>query len=143
MILDENFYKMFVMNEKFEKILEQIQEKDSRYKEDAYLFVMEALSYTQKRFKVDRHVTGEEMLVGLRELLMNKFGPLTMAVLEFWGIKNTEDFGHVIFNLVENNILTKTEEDDIGIFRNAYNFEQVFKEGYREQLHKKISRMRS
>lgn len=131
------------MNEKFEKILEQIQDADPRYKEDAYLFVMEALSYTQKRFKADRHVTGQEMLIGLKELLVNKFGPMTMTVLEHWGIKDTEDFGYIIFNLVDNNVLTKTEHDNIESFRNAYDFEEVFKDEYRKQLHKKISRMRA
>ena len=131
------------MNEKFETIVEDIYEKDPRYKEDAYAFAMEALAYTQKKFKRSKHVKGEEMLKGMRELLLNKFGPMTMAVLEYWGIKSTEDFGNIVFNLVKNRVLSKTEEDDIEEFRNGYNFEEVFDSGYRKQLAKKISRMRS
>ncbi|HNV24106.1 MAG TPA: hypothetical protein PKH98_04375, partial [Candidatus Omnitrophota bacterium] len=60
-----------------------------------------------------------------------------------WGIKNTEDFGHIVFNLVENKILTKTEDDNIDTFKDAYDFQEVFNRGYRKNLHKRISRMRS
>ena len=131
------------MNEEFEIIVEEIFEKDPRYKEDAYVFVMEALAYTQKKFKRSKHVKGEELLLGMKELLLNKFGPMTMTVLEYWGIKSTEDFGNIVFNLVENRILSKTEDDNIEEFKNGYNFEEVFDSGYRKQLAKKISRMRS
>jgi uncharacterized repeat protein (TIGR04138 family) len=131
------------MNEEFEIIVEEIFEKDPRYKEDAYVFVMEALAYTQKKFKRSKHVKGEELLLGMKELLLNKFGPMTMTVLEYWGIKSTEDFGNIVFNLVENKILSKTEDDNIEEFKNGYNFEEVFDSGYRKQLAKKISRMRS
>lgn len=131
------------MAENIHVIIEAISTKDPRYSEDAYYFVMEALSYTQKKFKSSKHVSGEEMLEGMKELLIHKYGPMTMTVLEYWGITSTEDFGHIVFNLVENNVLSKTEEDDIGHFRNAYDFTEVFERGYRKQLAKKISRMRS
>src|SRR3989338_6346055 len=101
------------MGNHFETIVEGIYEKDVRYKEDAYVFVMEALAYTQKKYKRTRHVKGEEMLQGMKELLLNKFGPMTIPVLEHWGIKSTEDFGNIVFNLVENRELSKTEDDSI------------------------------
>lgn len=122
--------------------MERIYEKDARYKGEAYAFVMEALSYTQKKFNRPRHVTGEELLEGLKELLLKKFGPMTLNVLRHWGIQNTEDFGHIVFNLVENRILTKTEDDNFEHFRNGYDFTEAFQHNYRRQLHKKISRMR-
>ena len=129
-------------NKEFEAIVESIYEKDSRYKEDAYTFVMEALNYTQKKFKRSKHVKGGEMLKGMRELLIQKFGPMTRTVLDHWGIKSTEDFGNIVFNLVENRVLSKTEDDSIEEFRNGYSFEEAFETGYRKQLAKKISRMR-
>jgi uncharacterized repeat protein (TIGR04138 family) len=131
------------MGNEFEAIVESIYEKDVRYKEDAYVFVMEALAYTQKKFKRSKHVKGEEMLQGMKELLLHKFGPMTITVLEHWGIKSTEDFGNIVFNLVENRVLSKTEDDSIEEFRDGYDFEEVFDSGYRKQLAKKISRMRS
>ena len=131
------------MGNHFETIVEGIYEKDVRYKEDAYVFVMEALAYTQKKYKRTRHVKGEEMLQGMKELLLNKFGPMTIPVLEHWGIKSTEDFGNIVFNLVENRVLSKTEDDSIEEFRNGYDFGEVFDRGYRKQLARKISRMRA
>ena len=131
------------MNQELEAIIECIYDKDLRYKEDAYFFVMEALSYSQKKFNCPKHVTGEELLEGIRLLLIDKFGPLTLTVLNFWGIKSTEDFGNIVFNLVENRVLSKTEEDNIESFKNAFNFKEVFDQGYRKMLAKKISRMRS
>ena len=131
------------MNEEFNTIIETIYGADCRYKEDAYAFVMEALSYTQKKFKRFKHVTGEEMLIGIRELLLEKFGPMTLTVLNYWGIKSTEDFGNIVFNLVENRVLSKTEEDRIESFKDAYDFVEVFDYGYRKQLAKKIRRMRA
>ena len=110
------------MSSKFETIVENIYEKDVRYKEGAYIFVMEALAYTQKKYKRSKHVKGEEMLEGMKELLLNKFGPMTITVLEHWGIKSTEDFGNIVFNLVENRVLSKTEDDSIEEFRDGYDF---------------------
>ncbi len=131
------------MREEFENTVEGICDRDPRYREDAYIFVMEALSFTQQRIRCLRHITGEEMLNGMKELLIQKFGPMTLTVLNHWGINSTEDFGNIIFNLVEYNVLSKTEDDDISAFRNAYDFEEVFDRGYRKKLARKIKRMRS
>ncbi len=131
------------METDFNSVIEEICESDSRYRVDAYEFVMEALTYTQKKFKCAKHVSGETMLKGMKDLLMDKYGPMTLMVLEYWGIKNTEDFGNVVFNLVEKKILSKTDDDRIEHFQDAYDFEEVFDRGYRKKLAKKISRMRS
>lgn len=130
------------MKESFDSIISSILEKDPRYKEEAYEFVMEALSYTQKRFKAARHVTSQELLLGIREFLLRQFGPMTMTVLSHWGIRSSEDFGNIVFNLVENEVLSKTRDDDIAHFRDAFDFEKVFHKDYRKQLQRRVSRMR-
>ena len=131
------------MNQQFDAVVDQICEKDSRYKREAYEFVMEALSYTQKRFRRPKHVSGEELLVGIKQLLQRKFGLMTMAVLEHWGIKGTEDFGHIVFNLVSYKMLSKTEEDTLESFQNAYDFREVFEIGYRKRFHRQVGRLRN
>ena len=131
------------MNRELDNILEAICEKDGRYKRDAYEFVMEALSFTQKKFRRPKHVTGEELLDGIKGLLLDRFGPMTLSVLKHWGIKNTEDFGNTVFNLVNNKVLSKTEEDTIENFKNGYDFKEVFGVQYQRQLAKRISKMRS
>ncbi len=131
------------MDKQFENIVETIVEKkDPRYREEAYHFAMEALNYAQKKFNAPKHVKSRELLSGIKDLLPKKFGPLTMTVLEHWGIQSTEDFGNIIFNLVENQVLTKTADDHIDQFRDGFDFDEVFTEGYRKKLHKRISRMR-
>ena len=130
------------MSQNFNDIIDSICERDLRYKEDAYDFVMEALSFTQRKFRRSKHVTGEELLAGIRDLLLDRYGPLTLSVLKHWGIKSTEDIGNIVFNLVENKVLSKTDEDKVESFRDGYDFREVFDSGYRKLLEKKISRMR-
>ena len=131
------------MNQELNNILEIICTNDLRYKLDAYEFVMEALSYTQKKFQRTKHVNGLELLEGMKELLLSKYGPMALTVLNHWGIQATDDFGNIVFNLVENKVLSKSEEDNLDSFRNVYDFYEVFDRGYRKDLEKRISRMRS
>ena len=131
------------MNYEFKSIIENIAESDGRYKEDAYAFMMEALTYTQKKCNTTKHVSGSELLEGVKELLINKFGPMTVTVLNHWGIKSTQDFGRIVFKLIENKILIKTDEDSMQEFSDYFDFDEVFNQGYRKRLAKKISRMRS
>ena len=130
------------MKPQLDNLLTEIYENDTRYRPDAYEFVLEALSFTQKRCRRSKHVTGDELLDGIKELLMGRFGPMALTVLRYWRVCATEDFGNIVFNLVAKRVLSKTEEDNIEGFRNKYDFEEVFEKGYRSLLAKKISRMR-
>ena len=130
------------MKQELDDIIFEICETDPRYSIEAYTFVLEALSFTQKKFKRVKHVSGKELLEGIKILLMEKFGPMTLTVLKHWGVKRTEDFGSIVFNLVSRKVLSKTEEDSLESFKDVYDFEMVFDKGYRRGLHKKISHMR-
>ena len=130
------------MKSQLDHLLAEIYDSDNRYRPDAYEFVLEALNFTQKKYRRSKHVTGDELLEGIKELLMERFGPMALTVLRYWRVNATEDFGNIVFNLVEKRVLSKTEEDNIEGFRNKYDFEEVFEKGYRSQLAKKISRMK-
>ena len=130
------------MNEEFYTIVFGICEHDKRYHPESYEFVMEALSYSQKKFNKTRHITGTELLQGVKSLLLQKFGPMTLNVLKYWGITQTDDFGNIVFNLVEHKILAKDEQDHYESFKNAYDFEEVFNKGYRKQLARRLKAMR-
>jgi uncharacterized repeat protein (TIGR04138 family) len=130
------------MNHQFYSIVEDIHSRDSRYNEGAYEFVMQALSYTQKKFKKAKHVSADELLVGIKELLISTFGPMTLAVLNHWGIRSTEDFGNVVRNLVQDKILCESEDDDFDHFKDGFDFQKVFKDDYQEKLMKKVRKMR-
>jgi uncharacterized repeat protein (TIGR04138 family) len=116
----------------FDEILESIVTRDPRYRREAYLFVREALDYTQKMIgkpkKAEpRHVTGQELLEGIREYGLNQFGPMAVTVFEEWGVKSCEDFGEIVFNMVEHNLLAKTDNDTRNDFRTGYSFAEVFR----------------
>jgi uncharacterized repeat protein (TIGR04138 family) len=114
----------------FYESVEKIAEKDSRYKVAAYAFVMLALNYTLFKLDKPRHVTGRELLEGIREFGLAQYGPMTKTVFEYWGIRSTRDFGEIVFNLVENKLLSKTDEDKIEDFESAYDFDEEFVKKY-------------
>ena len=94
----------------FTEVVEQICEKDPRYASDAYHFVQEGLNHTLKSLKragqhAHRHVSGQELLHGLRDFALKEYGPMSKAVLNEWGIKTTDDFGQIVFNLVNSGVL--------------------------------------
>lgn len=119
----------------FEDILDRIVEQDRRYQRDAYVFLREALEHTQKTVskasKVQgRHITGQELLNGIREYALATFGPMAKTVLNEWGVNTCEDFGQIVFVMVENNLLRKTEQDSLEDFKNGYDFEEAFRKPF-------------
>jgi uncharacterized repeat protein (TIGR04138 family) len=116
----------------FEEALELLLAKDPRFHRDAYLFVREALDHTQKAVGKDnrgriRHVTGQELLEGIRDYALVQFGPMAMTVLEEWGIHACRDFGEIVFNMVEIGLLAKTEKDSRADFQDGYEFYDAFR----------------
>lgn len=119
----------------FTEALDQILSRDPRYDRDAYHFVREGLDFTVKLLKKsatgkDRHVSGQELLEGLRRYSLQEFGPMAKTVLNYWGVKRCEDFAEIVFNLVDKGILGKTEQDTREDFRGGYDFEEAFVKPY-------------
>ena len=119
----------------FDEELEKIVAKDSRFHRDAYFFVREALDHTQKLIgKVPkdeiRHVSGQQLLDGIRDFGLGQFGPMTMTVLNEWGLTVCEDFGEIVFNMVENSLLAKTDKDTRADFKGGYAFEDAFRKPF-------------
>ena len=119
----------------FEETLEQLLAKDPRYQRDAYLFLREALDYTQKRVGKEnsgkvRHVTGQELLEGIRQFALEQFGPMTITVLEEWGVRQCGDFGELVFNMLEAGLLAKTAQDSRADFEGGYVFKDAFRKPF-------------
>ena len=104
----------------------EICRNDPRYKPEAYLFVLAGLHDTVIHLPEPRHITGPELLEGLRVYGLDQFGPLAAQVFQHWGIGATEDFGHIVFALVGARLLRKTEEDTLEDFKEVYEFTQAF-----------------
>jgi uncharacterized repeat protein (TIGR04138 family) len=116
--------------------IRKIVEQDPRYKAQAYYFMFDALDYTIQRLKKVRHVTGCELLEGVREYATEHFGFLARTVLSEWGVYSTDDFGEIVFNLVEAGLLSRTENDTRADFVGIYDFEEAFDQEFRRSLEK-------
>ncbi|TLD42216.1 MAG: hypothetical protein JETT_1540 [Candidatus Jettenia ecosi] len=119
--------------------IKEIIKKDPRYSSTAYQFVFEALDYTtnmlgkdqHKTSDKDRHVTGKQLMEGIRQYALKQFGFMTLTVFGQWGIKQDTDFGNVVFNLVESGLMGKTETDSKDDFKNTYDLKKVFDEEFK------------
>jgi uncharacterized repeat protein (TIGR04138 family) len=119
----------------FDEVLEKILAKDPRYHRDAYHFIREALDHTQKSISKEnrgqvRHVTPQELLDGIRQFALQQFGPMAITVLDEWAVRNSQDFGEIVFNMVESGLLAKTEKDSRAGFQNGYDFTDAFRKPY-------------
>lgn len=115
----------------FTEALETILANDSRYDREGYFFVRDALDFTikqQKKGKGEspRHVSGPQLLDGLKQYALKEYGPMAISVLEYWGIRSCEDIGNIVFNLVQHEVFGKTSEDRIDDFRTGYDFFDAF-----------------
>src|SRR5688500_20140976 len=82
-------------------VMDRIRLRERRYDERAYLFVLAGLEFCQQRLDERRHITGQELAVGCRDLALERFGVMSRLVLEDWGIRSTADLGPIVFPLVE------------------------------------------
>ena len=115
----------------FAEALESVVGSDPRYQRDGYIFLRDALDFTTKQHKKVkggsvRHVTGPELLDGVRQYALKEFGPMVMTVFDSWGIRSCEDVGHMVFNLIGAGVFGKTEQDSIEDFKDVYDFEEAF-----------------
>ena len=110
----------------FLKKIEGILEQDPSYKFEAYTFVLAALHDTVTKLKAPRHITGQELAVGISEYALDQFGPMAMTVLHHWGIGQTLDFGKIVFALIDVKLLSKQPEDKLEDFDKVYDFAEVF-----------------
>lgn len=110
-----------------EILLDFIKNRDPRYHANAYRFVLAALQFAQKKMGGRRHISGKELLGGIKDYAWAEFGSMALTVFNEWGLKNTRDFGNIVFNLVELEEIKKTDDDTIEEFDEVYEFADVFR----------------
>lgn len=114
-----------------EEALQKIGARDGRFNERAYLFVLAALEYAQGRLPARRHLTGGELAWACRDFALEQFGLLAATVLGYWGVRRTEDFGSIVFSLIDAGMLARQPADKIEDFNQVYEFGEAFRAGYR------------
>jgi uncharacterized repeat protein (TIGR04138 family) len=108
---------------------------DARYKVEAYIFVIEAMNYELEHLGIKgpskrRHVSAKELLDGVRSLGWERYGRLAKDVFESWGVRNTLDFGEIVFNLIGIGEFSKTDEDSKDDFADVFDFNKGLVEAY-------------
>ena len=139
--------------ERFEELIRS----DPRFHSEAYKFVYDALDYTVRlkysdpdedtasepstgeilTYETDlddalpcsQHVTGHDLLEGLRLFALEEFGCMAATVFDAWGVRRSDDFGEIVFNLVAHGLMGKQESDSKADFSGGYGgrtFYEVF-----------------
>ena len=128
----------------FDEVVALICKEDPRFDRRAYGFVRQGLDHTVKEIKKANperarkslHVSGPELLEGLRDYALDQFGPMARTVLRTWGLNRCSDFGDIVYNLIEYNVFSKTDSDRREDFSEVYTFEEAFEKPFRPERRK-------
>jgi uncharacterized repeat protein (TIGR04138 family) len=102
---------------------------------EAYQFVREGLAHTVQRqhgqpeslIEDDsRHVSGQQLCMGIRDYAIEQYGKLAGTVLRHWGLRKTDDFGRIVFAMVDAGLMRTTDEDRLEDFENVFDFDEAF-----------------
>ena len=104
------------------------------YPIEAFAFVREGLNYSVEAVHEDpdsmseeeRHISGQQLCLGLRDLAISKYGLLAPVVLEHWRVRRTRDFGRIVFAMIDAGLMTKTPSDTMEDFQAVYDFDEAF-----------------
>ena len=122
----------------------EIVRRDRRYAYEAYEFMFEALGHTQRMVGrapdedevpgEEHHVSGKEILEGAVDLAREEFGFMARTVFQQWGVRRTDDVGEIVFNLIEANLLSKTDTDSRADFHDVFDLDRALTEGFSIRL---------
>ena len=119
------------------KSIEEIVKADKRYTIQAVSFVYEGLGYTAKKIAKEtgektepRHVSGQDLARGLRDLALERYGRLAKTTLNHWGIKTTRDFGEIVYLMISHKWMSAQPTDTIDDFNDVYDFSNEFENNF-------------
>jgi uncharacterized repeat protein (TIGR04138 family) len=131
----------------FPEAVDFITRQDPRYDREAYFFLRDALDYTVKQRKKTRdgelsgHVSGQQLLEGIRQYALKQFGPMVPTVFTYWRVESGEDFGAMVYNLIGLGVFGKTDADSIEDFKGGYSFNEAFVVPFRPEQPRTNSRV--
>ena len=118
------------------KTVEQLA-AETGFAPEAFIFVQQSLGIVAERIHgakpkaANRHVSGQQLSMGLRDVAHETWGQLAGVVLNRWGIYSTLDFGRIVYAMIDAGFMAKTADDSLDDFRNVYDFKAAFEHGYR------------
>jgi len=113
----------------FEEAVERSAQQDPRYLPGAYDFVRDALHLAVKKYCAGdeaQHVSGQQLLEGVRDLALKEYGPMALTILQQWGLNQGIDVGNIVYNLIGVGYFGKSEGDSLEDFDHGYKFEEAF-----------------
>ncbi|MCE2882445.1 MAG: hypothetical protein LW636_08830 [Planctomycetaceae bacterium] len=110
------------------------------YPAEAFDFVRGGLAHTVERVHTharqqmalgmaepdSNHVTGQQLCLGLRDFAIEQYGMLAPVVLRHWNISRTDDFGRIVYAMIEGGVMSKTADDSFDDFCGVFDFEEAF-----------------
>lgn len=116
--------------------IEDLVKRDPRYPLEAYEFIFAALTHTQVMLgrrpvyepgaeEEQHHVSGQQLMLGVRDLALREFGMLARTVFRMWNVNSTGDFGNMVFNLIDAGLMSKTDRDDLSDFQEVYDLDEA------------------
>ncbi|MCX6856563.1 MAG: hypothetical protein NTV80_16850 [Verrucomicrobia bacterium] len=118
----------------FHLAVQESLDKDPRYHPHAYEFVRDALNVAAKLFsegKEDRHVTGQQVLEGVRTHALDEYGPMAFTILAEWGLHRGEDVGNIVYNLIGVGYFGKNDGDSLEDFGGGFEFESALTDPFK------------
>ncbi len=108
--------KPVFMDDNEKKALAAMLRKDCTYPMPACQFVADAVHYTVHSLKVARHVTGQELIRGILEFAVMKFGFLAPDVFAYWNFRSGRDIGNTVYAMIGAKILSASPDDRLEDF---------------------------
>ena len=129
----------------------QLVRTDDRYPIEAYLFVRESLAFAADSMELgapsegslsaeqdtdlhqsrrERHLTGQELCESIRQYAINQYGFMAQIVLNRWGIFATQDFGEIVYRMIDAGIMKKSSRDRKSHFDDVFEFDSVFQDDF-------------
>lgn len=104
------------------------------YPIEAFQFVREGLGHVANHVHPDpeampetgRHISGQQLCLGLRDYAIEQYGLLAPVVLRHWHVRRTDDFGRIVFAMIAEGLMSKTDDDTMDDFRSVYDFDEAF-----------------
>jgi uncharacterized repeat protein (TIGR04138 family) len=100
--------------------------RDGRYRLPAYTFVMQGLEFCFAKIGQKKHVTGQTLAGCLAEFAHRQFGPLAYEVLHSWGVRATDDFGFIVYNLIDIGAMSNKDSDAVEDFFKVFDLKGYF-----------------
>lgn len=125
--------------------LEQLVKTENRYPLPAYDMILEVVRLLIRHLAESGRqgqqlsLKGDFIAQGVRQLMLSRYGCMTMDVFNHWNIHSTSDFGRIVYNLISVGLLGADENDNISDFDDIYDFDEAFVQPFLPE--KKVRRL--